>query len=53
MILVGVPAITYLVPGGGHATELAQRLVEPGARQISVFGGDGTISEVGSTELKE
>ena len=30
----------------GHATELAQRLVEKGARQIIILGGDGTISEV-------
>ncbi len=30
----------------GHATELAQRLAETGERQIIVFGGDGTISEV-------
>ncbi len=30
----------------GHATELAQRLVEKGDRRIIIFGGDGTISEV-------
>jgi len=30
----------------GHATELAQRLVEKGQRQIIILGGDGTISEV-------
>ncbi len=30
----------------GHATELAQRLVEKGERRITIFGGDGTISEV-------
>ena len=30
----------------GHATEIAQRLFKTGERQIIVFGGDGTISEV-------
>ncbi len=30
----------------GHATELAQRLVEEGERRIIILGGDGTISEV-------
>ncbi len=30
----------------GHATELAQRLIEKGERRIIIFGGDGTISEV-------
>ena len=30
----------------GHATELAQRLVEKGERRIIILGGDGTISEV-------
>ncbi len=30
----------------GHATELAQRLIEKGAPRIIIFGGDGTISEV-------
>ncbi len=30
----------------GHATELARRFAEKGARRIIVFGGDGTISEV-------
>ena len=30
----------------GHATELARRLAEKGARRIIIVGGDGTISEV-------
>ena len=30
----------------GHATELAQRLVEKGEHRIIILGGDGTISEV-------
>jgi len=30
----------------GHATELARYLAEKGTRQIIIFGGDGTISEV-------
>ena len=51
-LLLGAKEIKYEIfetQYPGHATELAQRLAEKGARRIIILGGDGTISEVVNT----
>ena len=44
----GVNGAVHLTERGGHATELASSAVACGVRTVLVWGGDGTINEVGS-----
>jgi diacylglycerol kinase (ATP) len=44
----GLQIDIHLTERGGHARELAADAVARGARQLVVWGGDGTINEAGS-----
>lgn len=44
----GVPAEIFVTEGRGHARELTAAAIERGARLVIAWGGDGTVSEVGS-----
>jgi len=44
----GIPFSAEKTEYAGHATELAKKAVENGAKKVVVLGGDGTIREVAS-----
>ena len=44
----GVTGSVHLTQRGGHAAELASGAIAQGVRTVLVWGGDGTINEVGS-----